>query len=53
MYSTYIGQSTSARITCEDCSKFLGMDEGCYDKCGECRDLELKAKKIIKTKEKE
>ena len=28
---------TSARITCEDCGKYLGMEEGWYDKCPKCR----------------
>lgn len=28
---------TSARITCKDCGKFLGMYEGWYDKCEDCR----------------
>jgi len=35
--TTSIGASTSARITCEDCGKYLGMEEGCYDKCPKCR----------------
>ena len=35
--TTYPGASTSARITCEDCGKYLGMDEGYYDKCPKCR----------------
>lgn len=38
--TTYCVGRTSARITCKECGRYLGMDEGWYDKCKKCRKKE-------------